>query len=201
MTKDELCRHIQQTTFLEACQIKCVRDFLCFCSVTFQWFPCKSSWYLSLSGSSIMPCKSITSILSSKTSQLSATMGSSHCPLYICSTYLQSHLSVQFKEIYSVVILFYSASFCLYYFIAVCLSVPPYQFFSSAFCRVLYTRFISFFLCPKRNVSVCISRHICLLVSVVRAVSLVHICLAYSLILSPKYDSSSVSARFSALRQ
>lgn len=146
MTKDELCRHIQQTTFLEACQM---RDFLGFCSVTFQWFPCKSSWYLSLSGSSIMPCKSITSILSSKTSQLSATMDSSHCPLYICSTYLWSHLSVQFKEIYSVVILFYSASFCLYYFIAVCLSVPPYQFFSSAFCRVLYTRFISFSSVPN----------------------------------------------------
>lgn len=88
MTKDELCRHIQQTTFLEACQIKCVRDFLCFCSVTFQWFPCKSSWYLSLSGSSIMPCKSIISILSSKTSQLSATMGSSHCPLYIFAPHI-----------------------------------------------------------------------------------------------------------------
>lgn len=133
MTEDELQQTMFLTTFLEACQIKCVRDFLCFSSVTFQWFPCKSSWYPSLSGSSIMPCKSIPSILSSKTSQLSATMGSSHCPLYICPTYLWSHLSVQFKEIYSVVILFYSASFCLYYFIALCLSVPPYQFFPQPF--------------------------------------------------------------------
>lgn len=138
-----------------------------------------------------MPCKSILSILNSKASQLSAAVGSLHCPLHICSLHLWSHLSVQFKA----VILFYFASFCLSYYFSLCLSLLICLLSS------LLHSFYFFFLCPKRNVSACISHPICLVVSVVHAVSLVPFGLAYCLILSHKYDSFSESACFSALQQ
>lgn len=91
-----------------------------------------------------------------------------------------------------------TSCFCLYYYISPCLSVSPYQFYLLPFICPFFG-FVSQTRCVF--LSLCISLRICLSVSVVHTVSLVSISLAYSLFLSHKHDSFSVSALFYALRQ